>query len=176
MTRARSIIATALAGLLSACAVSSPLQVTSNGAGAAPRSGVELPDLAEEPAEERRAFANALQRALVAQSVRVAAESPLLAEYSFSIGEATGGTVAGKGDDVTAGAEPDWIAEPRNKHWLDRCDAQRMRGTLVLFSRTDGSIVYHGEASQIACSFSDEDITALSNALVADAFSPKPAS
>lgn len=173
MTFVRTLLTAALAGCLTACAVSTPLEVRSTGDGLSQQSSVAFVGSQDEPSEQRKAFAAALTQALSQRSLSVAPSGRYIAEYAFSISDATEGLVAGKPDKAAAdaGAEPDWAARPRKKRTFDKCKAKRMRGTLVLLDRSTGKTAYRGEGGQIECSFANEDIAALADALVADALS-----
>lgn len=170
MTIGRTSPAAALAAILammtSACAVTSPLAIDSTGDGITSAGKVALAVSNDEKSERRARFAGALGEAFADRSIPVAADGGYVADYAISLGEAADGVVRGE---AKAGTEPDWLATPRSAGRFDKCDAQRMRGTLVLFDRASGEVIYRGSASRIECGFDDGDIDAMADALVADA-------
>lgn len=158
-----------LAGLLGACSVSSPLQVRSTGSGSVAPTSIALMISDDEAGKTRAQYGAALQSAFADRQIGIDPAAPVIAEYAFSIGDATDGLLVGKPKKTDTGQQPDWEATPRKKGRFDKCDAKRMRGTLVLFDRTSGNIIYRGEADQIECDFSEIQVKTAAEKLVADA-------
>lgn len=171
------IATTAMALALSACAVSAPLQVSTHevSPNAKLQKTIELA-LSPEDTGQRLMFAKALESAFTANSISVQlpgtkASGGLIADYALSSAEATAGVVEA-GKEVARSGQPDWTAEPRKRglfSFLDRCKETRLRGTLVLFDRTTGSIAYRGSADAGKCDIDQQTIDNLANSLVADA-------
>jgi hypothetical protein len=158
----------ALLPALAGCAVSSPFAIQSTGAGPQRETSITLASAAEADST-RGHFARALEQAFAARSVRVAEGAPLLADFSATVSLAQSGVLRGKGDTVEASAEPDWIAAPRRPRRFDKCDAQRLRATLVVYDRANGAITYRGSGEGTDCAFDDGAIADLADRLVADA-------
>ncbi len=154
---------------LASCAVTEPLAITSTGSGngLARGSSVVL-GAPDDLSSERGRFAGALAKAMMARSVRIADDGALLADFSIARADASGGVMNGPGN--SAASEQDWIASPRRDRRFDKCEAERLRATLVLYDRAGGAIVYRGSGNATQCGFADADITALAQGLVDDAF------
>ena len=171
--RLNSVIKSAPAVLcalpLAACAVSSPLAISSTGEGAARGLSVTI-EQPESASGLRGQFADALSAAFASQSVAVAKDSQLIADFSVSQAPAAAGVLSGKGDKPEIAPE-DWIAQPREKRRFDECEAQRLRATLVLYDRTTSTMVYRGTGSATECDFSEADFAAMADSLVKDALS-----
>ncbi|MEO0463182.1 MAG: hypothetical protein AAF127_08630 [Pseudomonadota bacterium] len=99
----------------------------------------------------------------------MADDAPLLADYSMALGDAANGVLRGKGRYTEGKQEQDWITSPRRKRRFDKCEAQRLRGTLVLYDRASGQKVYRGSGEAVECEFGDAEIAALAQQLVDDA-------
>lgn len=178
MSLARSLLAALAAGLTTACSVSVPLVVDSTSQGI-PRSGSVAIALPEDEIETARGrFGASLSRAFTAEAYSIDPSGALIADYAIAISDASDGMLGGEPRPQGIEQDPDWIAEPRRPRNFDKCDAQRLRGTLVLFDRASSAVVYRGKASRIECEFSDADIAAMATALVRDALdlTPRPAS
>lgn len=158
-----------MAGLLGACAVSSPLQIQSTNSGALAARTISLEIAEGDAGTARGGYAAALRSAFARHDISLDPGAPVVAEFAFSISDASDGIVAGKPEISDGETEHDWMATPREQRRFDRCDAQRMRGTLVLFDKDKSAMVYRGRASQIECDFGEADIAALADRLVADA-------
>ena len=166
----------ALAASLTACAVSSPLSVTSTGAGFESNRRVAL-TAAEDPASLQARFTASVSQALSDQGLALDADAPLTADISVSQNTASSGIVRGEGskaEDTQNAGEPeqDWLTAPREKRRFDKCEAQRLRATLVIYNRADGSLAYRGSGEATECGFGEADLAAFAQALVADALAP----
>ncbi len=153
---------------MAGCAVSQPLEITSTGSGMARGASVTI-TAEDDAASERGRFAKALQDALAARSSTQADDAPLIADFSIARTAAAGGVINGKGEAGQGKQAPDWIAAPRPDRRFDKCNAQRLRATLVLYDRANGAIVYRGSGMATECGFTDADIAALAHGLVDDA-------
>ena len=173
-TISRTTICLALASLLGACAVSSPLQIQSTNPGAITAGEVALAIAEADAGTTRGQYGAALRSAFGKHGVSLDPGAPVVAEFAFSISDATDGIVAGKPEVSDSESEHDWMATPRKERRFDKCDAKRMRGTLVLFDTAKSAMVYRGRASQIECDFGEKEIAALANGLVADALGRTP--
>lgn len=168
----KRLCGTCIAGLalaLSACAVSTPLTIDST----AERSGTRGSVIAlvmPEPSEPtfRREFASALANALAAQNIAVSDDGDLLADFAIASGSAAIGAQLTPNRENSDTAETQWISAPRARKRFDECEAQILRGTLVLINRADGAMVYRGKAAMTECEFGQSDVDALAGALVAD--------
>ncbi len=123
----------------------------------------------DDTASERGRFAKALQDALAARSLTQADDAPLIADFSIARTAAAGGVAKGKGEAGKGKQAPDWIAAPRPDRRFDKCNAQRLRATLVLYDRASGAIVYRGSGVATECGFTDADLATLAQGLVDDA-------
>lgn len=169
----RAIGGLALAFGLSACAVSTPLAITSTGQGLGSTSSVSL-DSQEQPSSDRSRFGAALRSAFESRSIGFSADAPVLADFSVSQGDASAGVLAGKGEDTEDPDQRDWIATPRRSRSFDKCEAQRLRATLVLYDRASGAIIYRGSGEATECDFGQAEMAAMADGLVADALSKAP--
>lgn len=159
--------ATALA--LGACTVSTPLTIESSGNRAGMRDvsvALAIPDTQE--AAIRRDFATALSNALGDQNVTLSDSGELLADFAIANGSASVGVQLKPDPQAGEADQTRWISTPRRPKRFDECDAQVLRGTLVLIGRADGGIVYRGKAAMTECEFSKADIDILAQALVED--------
>lgn len=154
--------------MLNACAVNAPVQIRSTGDGTAARTGVLITTADEDAGGDRGRFAVALAKAFARRSIASRADDGLIAEYALSTSDASDGIAANRADGSESGT-PDWIVAPRVKRRFDRCGAKRLLGTLILFDKTSGSMVYRGQAAQIECDFEQSDIDGMADKLVADA-------
>ncbi|MGB3469536.1 MAG: hypothetical protein WBA51_01785 [Erythrobacter sp.] len=165
--------AVSMGALLASCAVATPLAITSTGPGIARGSSVAM-TMPEQSQSERGRFSNALGKAMMARNVEVSEVEPdkkaeLLADFSVSITDASSGVLNGKGQYAEGEAEQDWITPPRRDRRFDKCEAKRLRATLVLFDANTGKMVYRGSGEATDCEFDDADLAALADRLVEDA-------
>jgi hypothetical protein len=165
--------ALALGGVLalSACAVSSPLEIRSRGAGLQPGMPVSLVRPEEDTGLNAR-FASAVERALTDRSLVLVEDARFIADISVARRDASSGIIRGEGTRPVEGQEPDWLVRPRDKERFDKCKAQRLRATLVIYDRSNGSVAYRGSGQAIACGFDDSDLAEFAQNLVADALDP----
>lgn len=172
--RARGLLA-GCAQLLSACAVSTPLTITSVGDESAQRPAQIAIAMPDDDLSLKARFAGALAQAFDRQGISVADEGVLVADYAVSIGSAEMGLRGGAPGTGNETSEDDdgWIAISREPRRFDQCEAQMMRGTLLLLDRTDGSLAYRGQGMAIECDFDDADWRALADQLVADFISQR---
>lgn len=156
---------------LAACVVSSPLEIRSSGAGLQRGAPVSLvrPDDADGLSAR---FASAVERALVDRSVTLAQDARFIADISVAKRPASAGLIRGEGSEPEQGQEPDWLVRPREKERFDKCEAQRLRATLVIYDRSNGSVAYRGSGQAIECAFGDSDLAEFARSLVADALDP----
>lgn len=161
----RLAMVSAMPAVLAACAVTTPVDVTAT-LGALPgATSVEVAPFSDDDSMRDR-FGTALTDAFADANVRVATDSPVIAEFAIAERSATSGVADPEASSDEAIV---WSSEPRDNDLLDKCVARRMRGTLVLLSRTDGSLLYRGVAESTDCDFEDSHFAAMANALVADA-------
>lgn len=172
--RWRAVAVALAAGLpLAACAVATPLAITSTGAGMARGSAVAL-ELPQDRMSERGRFSAALIKAMMERSVTLDDQAALLADFSMTTAPASGGVLKGTGANVEGEPEKDWIAAPRPGRRFDKCEAKRLRATLILYDRSSRNIVYRGSGEATDCAFDDADLAALASGLVEDALTRSP--
>lgn len=157
-----------LALLVAACAVSSPLEITSTGPGLDRGQSVAL-SLPEDTESLRGRFAAALAQALEAEAVRIAPDAPILADFSVAQSVATAGVIRGEGQPIEGNEGQDWYAEPRKERTFDKCEAQRLRATFVLYDKATGELAYRGSGVAIECDFDAEALREFADGLVANA-------
>lgn len=151
---------------LASCAITTPVAIAST-TGALPAGhAIELAP-AETSHSTRARFATALEEAFRTHSVAIADGAPAIADFAFSSHDATSG-VADPARQTAEGEIP-WESHPRKRSPFDKCSAQRLRATLLLLSREDGSILYRGVGEADVCELGDEQVSALAEALVSDA-------
>ena len=128
------------------------------------------------PVEDRsglqRQFATALSEALTGQGLGLSPEARLIADFSVAQSAASAGIVRGEGATGPDAVDEDWLTAPREKRRFDKCEAQRLKATLVLYNRTDGSVAYRGSGEAIECAFDEADLKQFAQALVVDALAP----
>lgn len=165
-------IAGVCALLLSACSVSTPLAVSSSrselGTGLTSGASIALVTV-ENPSSLKGRFAAALKQALANNSIAISDGAALLADYSIAQSNASGGILRGEGEKVESDEQQDWAAAPRPDGNFDECEAQRLRATFVVFSRTDGRVTYRGTSEAIECSFDNSALAEFAESLVKDA-------
>ncbi|MCB2083963.1 MAG: hypothetical protein KDD90_07930 [Sphingomonadaceae bacterium] len=152
---------------LGACAVTSPIDVTSAGPGVASIDAIRLQSAASEEAQ-RAAFEAALHRALANSSIRLDKDAPYLGDFAIALRDARTG-LAEPQDTTGESGQVDWASDPRKRRLFDGCKAKRIRATLVILSRESGAIVYRGEGEADACGFTEKDYDRLAARLVEDA-------
>ncbi len=114
----------------------------------------------------RGAFGKALTEAFRENDVQVSGDGQLIADFALAERNAQSGVA----DPAASSSENViWTSQPRDRGLLDRCDARRVRATLVILDRASGEVTYRGVAEASDCAIDDEHITALARALVADA-------
>ena len=185
MTAARMWAASGAVGLTlawSACAVSSPIALTSTGEGLPTRAPVTLAPVtlasvtlapADSPTNSLNArFASAVEQAMADSAIAIAADARFIADLSVGQMPASAGIVQGEGAGNGGNEETDWLVRPREKRRFDKCDAQVLRATLVIYDRTTGSVAYRGSGQATECDFADADLAQMARALVADALDP----
>ncbi len=164
---ARSVIACGCLAL-SACSVSAPLTVrsTTGTATTGPAKVVlSLPDDGGETLKGQ--FAGALQQSFSGRGL-AASDGGLIADYAISMGPAEIGLQQPQDEAERLERDPEWIVPPRRARRFDKCEAQELRGTLLLLDRTSGAVTYRGQGTLVECDFSDAEIAELADGLVAD--------
>ncbi len=114
----------------------------------------------------RAEFAGALADALSADSVIMTATAPIIVEFAISARDAD----AGIADPASSAADNiAWESRPRPRSRFDDCRAIRLRATLLLLDRAEGTIRYRGVAEKDVCDYTEPDLAELAAALVSDA-------
>lgn len=114
-------------------------------------------------------FADALIAAMSGSGVARSENGGLIADYSVSIRSAELGVQASSGQSGSDGVNaPDWISQPRPPKRFDQCEAQVLRGSLLLLDRATGAAAYRGTGTITDCEFGEEALRALADGLVAD--------
>ncbi len=152
---------------LAACAVATPVAVESTAPGYGSFSSVALQQ-AESGQTQRMAFADTLRRKFGDHAIVINADAPLLADYAISLRNSETG-LAEPSDGAASAQGIDWHSAPRKGRLFDKCEAVRLRATLVLLSKTEGSVVYRGHGETNACNASESDFDRLAATLVDDA-------
>lgn len=163
--RSRAFFASALAVALAGCAVATPAQITST-QGAMPTGVTVRMAASEADGSLRSAFAAALEQSLQAHGVTIETGGAMIAEFGIGARDASAGVAN------PAVSTPDnivWESLPRESQWYDECEAIRLRATLVLLDRAEGTLAYRGVAESDVCSYSQADLRQLADVLVADA-------
>ncbi|KLI62811.1 hypothetical protein [Aurantiacibacter marinus] len=111
-------------------------------------------------------FGQILAEKLPGHSILLTDTAPVIAEFAISARDAGGGLAdpaASTGDTVA------WESRPRNRGRFDNCEAQRLRATLLLVSRVDGSVVYRGVGESETCAAGGQEMADLADILISDA-------
>ena len=149
---------------ISACAIRTPGSLSSSDVTVGSVSAIEFPAIdATDTLRARWAFA--LTSSFAKESVSRSPEAPFIADFALSIRPAVTG-IAITGEET---ATIDWQSRPRKVNPFDKCKAQRARGTLAVFRRSDGIMIYRGEVEADSCDFDDSSLSNLADRLVADA-------
>lgn len=150
-------------GALAGCAVYQPASIQSPTTAALVVSSVEMPEV-EQDGSLRSQWSSALEQSLRAQSINVQDGAPYIADFALAVREADTGIAetTSKADQIN------WQSAPREGRFLDECSAKKLRGTLVLFDRTNGAITYRGESESDDCKFDRAALDAMASQLVAD--------
>jgi hypothetical protein len=154
-----------LAVFLSGCTVSTPASIVSTQGRFPDHAEVQLAPY-EADGSLRANFGRALSDALSADSVIMTATAPLIAEFAVSARAAETGIAdpaRSTGDNIA------WESSPRARGRFENCHAIRLRSTLILLDRAEGTILYRGVAEKDGCSYSEADLNELAYALVRDA-------
>ncbi|WP_337661290.1 hypothetical protein [Erythrobacter sp. Alg231-14] len=163
--------------LVSACAVSLPLTITSAGDETSSRPNqmtIAAPDDDGQTAKAR--FASALVDAFARRGVTNVESGALIADYALSVGPAEMGVriappdAASENDAEEGDATENWVVVPRQPRRFDQCDAMVLRGTLLVLNPADGTTAYRGQGMATECEFDGSAMQALADALVADFF------
>lgn len=167
----RTSLAGTLAAITAACSVSAPLSLDSTGTIRGTGESIYITVSEDDATPNRAAFGGALVKAFLDRSVAVSENGNLVVDYGVSLSDAKSGVIGGEVQAGKPAAEQAWLATSRDSRNFDKCDAQRLRGTLVLIDRQTNTTLYRGSATQIECEFSDRDMEAMASALVEDALS-----
>ncbi len=154
-----------LAPLLVGCTVTQPTSIISTTGQIPQGNAVQLPSI-ETDGSLRATFGRALDAAMAAQSIEITDDASVVAAYAVAVREARTGVA-----DPAASTEEEviWESQPRPGGIFDICDAQRLRGTLVLLDRASGEVVYRGVGESTSCEFDEAELVTLAEVLVADA-------
>ena len=166
--RLSASVAMVMATLVSACSVSSPLEISSTGAGLERGASLKL-SRSEDAQSLKGRFEAALAEALTQGAVPLSDQAQFVADISVAQAGASGGVVRGEGEADKSDADQDWISTPRERRTFDRCKAQRLRATLVIYDKVAGTVIYRGSGQATQCEFDQSDLTEFANALVQDA-------
>lgn len=154
---------------VSACAVSAPVTVRStlgDNARAPSSVALALPD--EAGGTMKHQFGAALQSAFGEQGVAISQDAGLIADYAISMGPADIGVQRPQDPQKRLESDPEWIAPPRRARRFDECEAQEMRGTLLILNRAQNAVAYRGQGTVVECGFEDQHFRELAAGLVAD--------
>jgi len=158
-------LAAVLVALLAGCSVTTPASVVSTTGQLPQGNPVQLAPY-ETDGTLRGEFGQQLENALIAQSIEVTGEAPVIAAFAIAMRDARSGVA----DPAASSADAIvWESRPRPGSMFDSCDAQRLRATLVLLERAGGEILYRGAGESTRCDHTETDLAELANALVADA-------
>lgn len=157
-----NVAALCSAALLSACAVHSPPAIHASTGAAQGVSSVEFVSDASD-AGLRKQFGEALAASFQAHGFSSEKGAASVADYSIGLRPASTSL-----DGHNANDAAQVRSASRGKVWTDRCEAQRLRATLVVYRRSDGSPAYRGEAESQDCDISDATVNALAELLVQD--------
>ncbi len=166
----RTLIAATLGFALTACSVVTPASITST-TGQLPQ-GQPL-QLAPFPQDEslRGKFGQVLAEHMAAQSIILADDAPLIAEFAIGARGASAGLA-----DPSTSTQDDvvWESPPRGRGKFDNCDARRLRATLILLNRAEGTVRYRGTAESNICDYGDQELADLAAVLINDASGALP--
>ena len=116
----------------------------------------------------RGQFASALSAAFAQRGISLQDTATLVADYSVSQRSAELGIQHARDAQDASPGEAQWIDPPREPRRFDRCEAQELRGTLILVDRNSGEAVYRGTGAATECGFGEAAIRSLADGLVAD--------
>lgn len=150
---------------LSGCAVTTPASIVSTDGELSQSAAIEMAPF-EADGSLRAIFGAALRESLGNRAVAAGEPAPMIAEFAISARNAEGGIADPAGSTPSAIV---WESLPDKSRWYDECEAIRLRATLVVLNRTDGSIAYRGVAESNVCEYNQADLRALADTLLADA-------
>ena len=155
-------LATALAVMLvSGCAVNGGPSLSSAGDGIPPGATVAIaPPHDGDPYAEQ--FAAALTDAMRQRSFGIADDGQFVVQYGIAVRDATIGL-------ATAGSngEVEDISAERKRLLFDGCKAQRLRLTMTVVDRQQGSIARRSALEADGCAFSPDEVAGLADRLAA---------
>lgn len=164
-SRRAVVAALALALMVGGCAVSTPVHIASTDGRLPAETAVQIAPF-ETDGSLRANFGAALADALAARSITTTQGAPIIAEFAIAARAADTGVA----DPSNSGADGiDWESHPRQRGRFDTCTATRLRATLLLLDRAEGTIRYRGVAEKDDCAYGQADLAELAEALVSDA-------
>lgn len=154
--------------MLASCAIDKDLRLDSQGPGLPPNSTVSIQTV---PAnnEDAARFAASLAGAFAGKGHIVKDTAPFIMVFGLSRQSRSTGTAQVNSAEDGLPPEVNWISAPARKRIFQACEGERLRATLVLYSRDEKNLIYRGVSEIDGCSFTQADIDALAKALTEDA-------
>jgi len=159
---------------LGACSVAGPLAVRSTvgdvAASSVPGNAAQISVALDQVEGDtlNAQFGRSLHGAMSNHGIAMATDGELIADFALSKGSAAIGVQEPQDQSERLENPPVWISPPRQTRRFDQCEAQELRGTLLLIDRASGAVAYRGKGTLVDCDFDDAAIGALANGLVAD--------
>lgn len=150
-----------LVSTVAGCAIGVPPQITQQTPYKAGLADIELPKVAEESGL-RAQFASVLKDALAANGVSPKQGSRWVADYAIASQPADTSVVAV--ERATGSELPS--DQSAKTHWYDKCEPQRVKGSLVVFDRQSNEVVARSEGHFIACPDDQSELGNLARLLV----------
>ncbi len=157
---ARQVLALALAGVLPACSVTTPVRL------AAPQREALPSELAvdpgKDPASDLAHFTKSFESRLAASGINIRAD----AEYRLTITLAAQRSVSGVTSDPGKNAKLiEWRSKPRKRSIFDGCDPQRLRAVVIGSKGLTAYTSLHAEAELDTCKSRQMELDRLAAAL-----------
>lgn len=164
-TKAKPVLVFALPAMLSACSLTGNPSLERYGPGLDSSASISLHSLGQ--SSFHTAYKEALERSFHSKGFSLTRDSKYIADFAISA-RASDSAIAVVKD---TSQEIDYVSSSRERKFLQECDGKRLRATLIVFDRSDGSVAFRGIRESDVCEVTENAVSLMADELVTGAVS-----
>lgn len=163
LVNAKSAFLVAVPLMLSACSLAGNPSFEGYGPGLKTAASVSFHRAGD--GAHHTVYKQALERSFLGKGYSIAKDSTYVADFAISA-RSSDSAIA-----VVKDTDPDvaYVSAARERRFLQECDGERLRATLIVFDRSDGSLAFRGMRETDLCEVTEAAISAMADELVASA-------
>lgn len=163
LVNAKSALLVAASVILSGCSLAGNPSLEGYGPGLSKTDSVSLHSSGN--GSYHTAYKEALEQSFRGRGFSIATDGRYVADFAISARASNSAIAVVKDTDQ----EVAYVSAARKRKFLQECDGERLRATLIVFDRSDSSVAFRGMRESDVCEVTETAVSVMADELVASA-------